>query len=161
MWSYYLTNVLSLLRETWQILVIGFATASLAFLVGWTASRRRQAKEAARAEGADPFTSGGSNERRNALRRGGHPISVEMNDPDAKLPQQLGYVVDRSVGGLCLMTPNAIPVGSVWKVRPCNAPRTTLAVQVEVKSCTAVENEWKLGCQFARTPSYAVLLMFG
>ena len=161
MWSNYLTNVLSLLRETWQILVIGFATASLAFLVGWTASRRRKAKDAARAEDAGATTTGGSNQRRNALRRGGHPISVEMNDPDEKLPQQLGYVVDRSVGGLCLMTPNPIPVGSFWKVRPCNAPRTTLPIRVEVKSCTAVDKEWKLGCQFERTPSYAVLLMFG
>ena len=161
MWGDYLTNFLALLKDTWQILVIGFATASLAFLVGWTASRRRKAREAAPAKDADPLKSGGTNERRNALRRGGHPVSVEMNDPDGKLSQQLAYVVDRSVGGLCLMSPNAIPVGSVWKVRPCNAPRTTLPVRVEVKSCTAVENEWKLGCQFDKVPSYAVLLMFG
>ncbi len=159
MWGYYLTNFLALLKETWQILVIGFATASLAFLVGWT-SRRRKAKEAIPAKDADPAATG-SIERRMALRRSGHPVSVEMNDPDEKLPQQQGYVVDRSVGGLCLMTPNALPVGSVWKVRPCNAPRTTLPIRVEVKNCTAVENQWKLGCQFDKTPSYAVLIMFG
>ena len=84
-----------------------------------------------------------------------------MRDPDDKLPHQQGYVLDRSVGGLCLMTPHAVPVGSVWKVRPCNAPRTTPPVRVEVKSCTAVNHEWKLGCQFEKTPSYAILLMFG
>ena len=123
--------------------------------------RKRKAKEEAAAKDDDPFTSGGPDERRNAARRGGHPISVDMHDPDEKLPQQQAYVVDRSVGGLCLMVPNAVPVGSVWKVRPCNAPRTTLPVRIEVKSCTAAEQEWKLGCQFEKTPSYAVLLMFG
>ena len=161
MWDVYLADSVAVFKQTWQVLVIGFATASLAFLVGWTTLRKRKAREEAAAKADDPYTSGGSNERRTAARRGGHAITVDLHDPDDKLPQQQGYVLDRSVGGLCLLVPNAVPVGSVWKVRPCNAPRTTPPVRVEVKSCAAAENEWKLGCQFEKTPSYAVLLMFG
>ena len=65
-------------------------------------------------------------------RRGGHPVTVDLHDPDELQPSQQGWVLDRSVSGLCLMAPNALPVGSFWKVRPCNAPQTTPAVRVEV-----------------------------
>ena len=161
MWDTYLAQFLAVVKETWQILAIGFATASLAFLAGWTTLRKRKPKEEAPAKAADPFAQGANSERRTAARRGGHAISVDMHDPDDKLTGQQAYVLDRSVGGLCLMAPSAVPIGSVWKVRPCNAPRTTPPVRVEVKSCSAVDQEWKLGCQFEKTPSYATLLMFG
>ena len=160
MWNVYLANSLSLLRQTWQILAIGFATAGLAFMIGWTSWRRRKAKEAA-PEAPDTAAPGRPGERRSALRRSGHAITVDMQDPDDKSPVQHGYVLDRSVGGLSLMVSSAVSVGSIWKVRPGNAPRTMPPVRVEVKSCTAVDNEWKLGCQFEKTPSYAILLMFG
>jgi hypothetical protein len=84
-----------------------------------------------------------------------------MTDPDDKRPQQQGWVMDRSAGGLCLKVPRAVPVGSFWKVRPREAPRTTPPVRVEVKTCVPLGGEWKLNCQFEKTPSYAVLLMFG
>lgn len=159
MWDSYLANSLSLLRQTWQILAIGFATAGLAFMVGWTSWRRSKAKE--RPAGPDPANPAKPGERRAASRRAGHAVTVDMHDPDDKESARHGYVLDRSVGGLCLMVSSAVPVGSIWKVRPNNAPRTTPPVRVEVKSCTAVDYEWKLGCQFEKTPSYAILLMFG
>jgi hypothetical protein len=147
------------------MLMIGVATAGFAFIIGWTALRRRDA--AAGAPGGfagparDPFVSGGAHERRNAARRGGHPITVQMTDPDEKLPQQHAWVLDRSVGGLCLRVPRAVPIGTFWKVRPTAAPPTTPPVRVEVKTCIRLGSEWKLNCHFEKTPSYAVLLMFG
>jgi hypothetical protein len=160
MWKLQLADIIELLSETRLVLLIGLGTAGLAFAVGWTTMRKRKTKTPAPSP-ADPFTDGGTNERRSASRRGGHAVTVEMNDPDEKQSQQHGWVVDRSIGGLCLMVPSAVPVGSIWKVRPSEAPRTTPPVRVEVKTCIPEGHEWKLGCQFERVPSYAVLLMFG
>jgi hypothetical protein len=70
-------------------------------------------------------------------------------------------VEDRSLGGLSLLAPRPAAVGSVWNARPCNAPRATPLVPITVRTCVAEGSEWKLGCQFVKTPSYAVLLLFG
>ena len=160
MWNFHFSDLFELLRETWLILLIGFGTTGLAFAVGWRTLRRRKTTTPA-ASTADPYKDGPANDRRAATRRAGHAITVEMIDPDAKLEQQHGWVVDRSVGGLCLMVPSAVPIGSTWKVRPSDAPRTTPPVRVAVKTCVPEGIEWKLGCQFEKNPSYAVLLMFG
>ena len=160
MGNFHLSDLFELLHETWLVLLIGFGTAGLAFAVGWKTMRKRKAPAPAPSD-ADPFNDGPTNDRRAATRRAGHAVTVEMNDPDDKRPQQHGWVVDRSVGGLCLMVPSAVPVGSVWKVRPSDAPRTTPPVRLEVKTCVPDGHDWKLGCQFEKNPSYAVLLMFG
>ncbi len=152
---------LLLLKQNWQILVIGSATACLAFAVGLTTFRKRQVKAPKPAASPDPVPAEGTSERRAALRRGGHPVTVDLHDPDELQPSHQGWVLDRSVTGLCLMAPNALPIGSIWKVRPCNAPQTTPPVRVEIKSCVSDGAEWKLGCCFEKTPNYAVLLMFG
>ncbi len=160
------TDLSDLLGAAWPALLIGLGAAGLGFMVGWTARRRRRAAPAApddagRVTPVDPFTDGPANDRRTAVRRGGHPVTVQLSDPDEKAAGQGGYVVDRSVGGLCLMVRQPAPVGSVWKVRPADAPRTTPPVVVEVRTCVAAGGEWKLNCRFERTPSYGVLLMFG
>jgi hypothetical protein len=174
MWNFRLTDLSDVLSATWPVLVIGLGTASLAFVVGWTTIiRRRRAATAAAAAAAtvaatgerlppgDPFINGPVNDRRSAARRGGHPVTVQLSDPDEKAAASTGWVVDRSVGGLCLMVPQPAPIGSFWKVRPADAPRTTPPVLVEVRTCVAAGGEWKLNCRFSRTPSYGVLLMFG
>ena len=168
MWNVLLTNVAEVLNETWLVLLIGVGTAGLAFAVGWTTLRKRKAPPAAAAApgrllgpNLDPFTGGGAQERRAAARRGGHPVTVDLVDPDAQMPAQQGWVLDRSVGGLCLKIPHSVPTGSFWKVRPTDAPRTTPPVRVEVKTCVPYGGDWKLNCQFEKTPSYAVLLTFG
>ncbi len=165
--NFHLTDLADLLSAAWPVLLIGFGTAGLAFVVGWTTLRRRGAATAAAATavpskpGGDPFTDGPANDRRSSTRRGGHPVTVQLADPDEKAPAQSGWVVDRSVGGLCLMVPQPVPIGSFWKVRPADAPRTTPPVLVEIRTCVSAGAEWKLNCRFDKTPSYAVLLMFG
>jgi hypothetical protein len=161
MWDFNLAGVLPLLQENWQILVIGAATALLAFTASLTTWRRRKSKAQALADSPDPVKPVGTNERRLASRRGGHPVTIDLHDPDEIQPSQQGWVLDRSLSGLCLMIPHALPIGTFWKVRPSNAPRTMPAVRVEVKSCVPDGAEWKLGCQFEKTPNYAILLMFG
>ena len=160
MWDFNFADLLLVLKETWLILVIGVATACLAFAVGMTTLRNANPKRRSRSP-RQTRARRRHNERRAALRRGGHPVTVDIHDPDELQPSQQGWVLDRSVSGLCLMVPNALPVGSFWKVRPCNAPQTMPPVRVEIKSCVPDGAEWKLGCCFEKTPNYAILLMFG
>jgi hypothetical protein len=161
MWDFNFADLLLLLKETWLILVIGVATACLAFAVGVTTFRKRPTRTPKPVASPDAAPAGGANERRAARRRGGHPVTVDLQDPDELQPSHQGWVLDRSVSGLCLMVPNAMPIGSFWKVRPCNAPQTMTPVRVEIKSCVSDGTEWKLGCCFEKTPNYAILLMFG
>ena len=167
MWNFHLTDLAQLLGDTWLVLLIGFGAAGLAFAVGWTSLRRRKTPppsaraDAAPAPDIDPFTTGGSYERRAAARRAGHAVTVALTHPDEPEPALHGWVANRSLGGLCLMVPQAVPINSVWKARPSEAPRTTPPVRVIVKTCVAEGGAWKLNCQFEKTPSYAVLLMFG
>lgn len=162
MWDFNFADLLLFLKATWPMLVIGVATACVAFAAGLTTLRKRKPKAPKLAASIeDPLASQGTNERRVAARRGGHPVTVDLHDPDEAQPMQHGWVMDRSVSGLCLMVPNALPIGSFWKVRPSNAPQTTPPVRVEVINCAADGAEWKLGCRFEKTPNYAILLMFG
>ncbi len=161
MWDFNITDIVSLLKNTWLILAIGVVTTCAAFVAGLTTLRRRKPKAPRLAASADPFAAGGVNERRAAARRGGHPVTVDLTDPSEVHPPQQGWVLDRSLSGLCLMVPNALPIGSFWKVRPSNAPQTTPPVRVEVITCAADAAEWKVRCRFEKTPNYAVLLMFG
>ena len=160
MWDFILADLFLFLKETWLILLIGIGTAFVAFAAGLKTLRKRKPKPPKLAA-EQPFAAVGTHERRTAARRGGHPVSLDLHDPDELQPSQQGWVLDRSLSGLCLMVPNALPIGSFWKVRPCNAPQTMPPVRVEVKSCAPDGAEWKLGCRFEKTPNYAVLLMFG
>jgi hypothetical protein len=168
----YLSDAWTLIQLWWTVPVMGLAVAGLALLAGRHFVRRRKSpaapvastpseKSAPARPGADPFFAGGSSERRAALRRNGRTVEVDLTDPKGDLPALVGCDADRSVGGLGLLTPKPLPVGSVWNAQPRNAAKTAPLVGVEIRSCTPFEGEWKLGCKFTKTPNYAVLLMFG
>jgi hypothetical protein len=112
-------------------------------------------------EQGDVFTHGSTMDRRQALRRGGNPVAVLLTDEDAEAEPIRAYVLDRSTGGLCLAVPEAIDAGTILSVRATNAPPTTPWVQLEVRNCRAVGNEFELGCKFVKTPPWSILLLFG
>ncbi len=95
------------------------------------------------------------------MRRGGNPVAVLIAEKDHDGPVTHGWVIDRSMGGLCLTVDDAVPVGAVLTVRAVKAPSAAPGVDVEVKSCRRTKEEWELGCQFVKTPPWAVLLLFG
>jgi PilZ domain len=109
----------------------------------------------------DPFVQGSATEQRNAFRRGGNPVEVLLASPEEHGKQVHGWVVDRSVGGLCLTVDEAYTEGTVLTVRTLNAPPATPWVEVAVKSCRQTKDAWELGCQFVKTPPWAVMLLFG
>jgi hypothetical protein len=159
--------------------VIGVVATLLAFAVGRFLLRRREQgprrrqvqlappsspADTASAKvpgGGDPFVQGSVMERRSALRRRGNPVAILISNAEAETPPDRGWVIDRSVGGLCLSVAQPFEPESIVSVRTANAPETCPWIQLHVRSCRQIGKEWELGCQFVRTPPWSVLLLFG
>jgi hypothetical protein len=109
----------------------------------------------------DPFVIGSAAERRNAYRRQGNPVEVSLCEGNSSHELLRGWVIDRSLGGLCLLLPQAIAAGTILNVRPANAGLGTLMIQIEIRSCRQKGKEWEAGCRFIRTPNWSQLLQFG
>jgi hypothetical protein len=149
--------------QAWVIPAAGFVAALLSLFVGrllLSRSRTRQRSEA-EAPPYDPFDYGSATERREAPRRKGNPIEVLVTDPEVAGEPVRGWVVDRSMGGLCLMLNDEIAPGTVLNIMPRNGPPATPWVEVEVRTCKKDRTGYEAGCQFVRTPPWAVLLLFG
>jgi hypothetical protein len=149
-------------------LVAGLATTGMALVVSRLFVSVRRTPPPAPAEPTDkpdpdydPFVQGSASEQRGTLRRGGNPVAVLISQQGQEGPVCHGSVVDRSLGGLCLTVDDPVPMGAVLTIRAVKAPSATPGVDVEVKSCRRAKEAWELGCQFVKTPPWAVLLLFG
>ena len=98
-------------------------------------------------------------ERRDSPRRA-KQIQILVADAEPGAIPATVWLLNRSVGGLCLSVPESVSPGTILNVRPGILPDLPW-VAVEVKSCRKVETTWELGCEFLREPSYSVLVQFG
>jgi hypothetical protein len=152
--------------QEWAAPLAGVASGLMALFMGhaWLRSRQRRAmRPPAEKPGQiklDPFLYGSANEKRIAQRRTGQPTKVTIS-PQGEKDSVQGWVVDRSVGGLCLMVDDPIPENTILDVRANHAPPETPWVKVEVKRCQATRDHYELGCQFVTTPTWNLLLLFG
>lgn len=96
-------------------------------------------------------------------RRRGTPVAVVVTDADAQQEPVQGWVVDRSLDGLCLEleVSREVAAGTVLGVRPVDAPVTIPRVLVSVQHCQKSRRSWELDCQFVRTPPWSVRMLFG
>jgi hypothetical protein len=146
--------------------LVGLGAALLAVVGLHFLSRSRsgqgseQAPKAAAPE-HDPFVQGSATEQRKSHRRGGNPVGVLLRTPGTGLEPRRALVLNRSSGGLRLEVEEMAAVESVLEVRPADAPPVTPWVEVKVKDCRRTSDGWQLGCEFVRTPPWALLLMFG
>ena len=153
----------------WVIPGAGITSAGLALLVGTFLSKGRSRRLATSATEPtrehrperDPFDHGSATEKRSALRRMGNHIPVWISDAESKTQARTGWVLDRSTTGLGLAYSEEVKPGTILSLRANNAPETAPWVQVEVKRCKSDGSHWELGCQYLRTPSWSVMLLFG
>jgi hypothetical protein len=142
--------------------LVGLSCTGLAFVLGFLLlGRRKPPLPGPQRSRDDPFVTGSPSERRDSSRRDGSEVEVYVARPQSEAEPLRARVVDRSLGGLCLKIGQAIEVGAVVTVRPCNASNLTPSVEVEVKHCVQEGESWRLGCRFLRTPPWSVLLLFG
>lgn len=151
--------------EYWLPLAIGVGIG-LTFLVVARAvfSRRGHALPPPPTKHAeyDPFAQGSPTEQRKSFRRTGNPVDVHYALADNKKQTNLGWVFDRSVGGLGLVTAEPFAAGTVLAVRPVRSGEATPWVEVTVRSSRPADaGGFELGCQFVKTPPWSVLLLFG
>jgi hypothetical protein len=163
----FLSSILRFFAEQmWAIPVIGALVASLAFLYGrrWLTPRppppAPPIEEQTNLETARLGKKKSGPDRRAAPRRKGNRVEVFLTD-DVKRPPIHGWVVDRSIGGLCLMVEKALTEGQVLQVRPRQAPQTAPWTAIEIRSCRSDGSEWEVGCRFVKPPQWNDLLLFG
>jgi hypothetical protein len=109
----------------------------------------------------DPFLFGSTGEKRSAARRRGGVVDILVSDEHAQAEPWPGTVVDRSVGGLCLLVKKHTHPGTVVTLRPVAAPPGVPWIEAKVRTCRETNEGWLLGCQFLRIPPTGLLLMFG
>lgn len=175
-WAVYLTmhlySGLAVGALDWQTLSVPAAGLAVALLIMgaglfWVGRRKTKVKEQAPLEAAvgsvaDPFVQGPQSDRRQSPRRSGQSIKITIqfvNDPKTVFE---GYVMDRSMGGLRLLLERPLTLNQMLNVRSTDAPQTVTWVQVQVRRMLQLpDKSYEVGCQFVRTPPWAVLLTFG
>jgi hypothetical protein len=100
-------------------------------------------------------------EQRRSFRRGGNSIGLYYTYPGQENGPAQASVVDRSIGGICVMTPEVIPIGTILTIRPINAEEMVPWVDAEVCTCRPGDDCYEVGCRFVKTPPYSILLLFG
>ncbi len=166
-----LPSLLSLVvDQPWIIPVIGVLVASLAFLAGrrWLVTRPVPLPEkpveepetmllslaAARAKHSP------SDRRAAPRRKAGNRVEVYLTDNPEAIPR-LGWVVDRSMGGLRLNVEEPLSEGMILNIRPRKAPQTAPWLAIEIRSCRSDGITWEVGCRFVKPPQWNDLLLFG
>jgi hypothetical protein len=148
------------MHSLWVIPFIGIGITILAWYVGSRLLMSSSAPTCNVDERAmHPALSGLTLDRRATPRREGQETEVWVAE-GGETPC-LGYVRNRSIGGLCLSVPQPFPEGTLIKVKPRHGPDPGLWIPMIVRKCRPLRGSWELGCQFEHTPSYNVLLLFG
>jgi PilZ domain len=152
--------------QEWAAPLAGLVSGLMALFTGqaWLRSRRRPKPPPSEKQGQlapDPFVFGSASEKRVALRRTGQPTRVTIYTDAEEDKRYEAWVVDRSVGGLCLVVQHPFPEGTILNVRANHAPPQVPYVKVEVKRSQSSGDGYELGCQFLKTPTWNILLLFG
>jgi hypothetical protein len=99
-------------------------------------------------------------DRRKHPRRPTYPVPIRLESPSGKWSFD-GTVMDRSRGGLRLAVPKAMAVGTQVRLGVADSHVATPPVEATVRWCSKVGGRFEVGCQFAKSPPWNVLLLFG
>lgn len=154
------------IHDPWVTPVAGVGATALVAALGYFIFLRQRPKgppppPTPPPQQPDPFDYGAAGEQRKAIRRRGNHTKVVVGNAEGNQELGIGWVIDRSMGGVCLTMDEAIAVGSILSIKPLNAPGNLPWVQIEIRSCRKRDVHWELGCMFVRPPAWSVLLLFG
>jgi hypothetical protein len=153
---------LVLTGEAMSVAAVGLGTAGLALFLGRRLLNRLPATTGT---GARPSTFEFSlplaaQERRFSPRRRGNCVAAHLGDDSDMEPTEV-WVIDRSLGGLCLLADAPVQSGSHLRVRPRHVSGDHLWTPIRVCACNRDREGWMVHCQFLQVPPMNVLLMYG
>lgn len=99
--------------------------------------------------------------RQSETRRTGNLISILIRKADDPGEPVSACVVDRSSGGLAVLTDREWEIGAVLTVRPVHAAEDCPWVPIEVRYCRPEGGQWWIGCRFVHRLSWDKLRLFG
>lgn len=151
--------------ELWLPIVIGILAGGLSIVAFRTITRGPSVKSAPRPSRKDheldPFDQGSLSEKRRSFRRSGNPVQIFIAPDQSNEPAWRGWVLDRSMGGMCITVADEFKQGTILRLMPANVPAMTPWTDVEVIYCRAVKDGYELGCKFVKQPPWGILLLFG
>jgi CheY-like chemotaxis protein len=103
---------------------------------------------------------GGAEDRRRFPRWPGRPQDVAVAPAGGEGPESAGTVVNRSLGGVCLVSGEWHEPGAVLRVRS-KATSYEKWLAVEVRHAGPDRDRWALGCRFVDPPALGVLSVYG
>jgi hypothetical protein len=124
------------------------------------AKKPERSKQPLHHPASDPFLLGSRSEHRRTPRRGGSSVVVNIGRPDSERPVE-GWVVNRSLGGLCVCSPKNFEPDTILRIRVKRSAESAPSVEVRVRGSSTEGQRFMLHCQFIRQPSANTLMMFG
>ncbi len=145
--------------ELWSVPVAGFICTGLVLMGGrWLLARRRQ--PVAAPESLNPYSALSSPKRRQTPRGRGAPSRILILDKNGPKEPFSGWVINRSIGGLCVTLVQPLEEGSILSVRPAKDPLDDVWFDVLVKYCRATDTGWEMGCEFQGRGGSHTMLKF-
>jgi hypothetical protein len=103
----------------------------------------------------------GVSEKRLSVRLIGGAFQVLISDAQVTRKPTKALVVNHSLGGLCILTPDKAAEGTILSLRTADAVRGVSWVQVQVCRCYACGVQYEIGCRFVGTAPTRFLHIFG
>lgn len=100
-------------------------------------------------------------ERRRQQRVPAHASEVLVFKADSAAIPLHGVVLDRSDAGICLAIEQAVTAGDILNVCPPSISDKLPRVEIEVKYCDPVGNQWRVGGELKQPLSAALLQVLG
>ncbi len=146
--------------------IIGLGFGALALVLGQHVFARKKVPSkfpaASSAQDSKPKKESLHSEKREAYRRSGRYVQVEMcRELGKNCRISPGLVLDRSMGGIRISLEEDFPSGIKMYIRVANQKPPMPWQEIEVRHCKPAGNEYEMGAKFVNTLSYNLLVMFG
>jgi hypothetical protein len=149
------------LADPWALASVAVLGATGAYFVGrWLFDPKRPEPPSGTEEAGVPMRSAGARaDRRVCPRRGGNAVQVQLRLDQDHEPFA-GLVLNRSAGGLGILSDRAVPVQAILQVRPDRGKVVQWADAV-VRSCRQEGEQFEVGLEFLGKPAWGYMMQFG
>lgn len=107
------------------------------------------------------LSASGSPEKRRAPRRGSNLAVVRITRPGSWSKSAEGWVVNKSLGGMCLCSPRKFDTDAILEITPKRQSGSDSTLEVRVVQVRTEGTRYMLHCQFTKHPPAHVLRLFG